>query len=116
MGRGQAPGEDSLEVGANEATLDEKLGPNEAILVKINNDRGWHVSGGVTESDPIGFLLIDDTRSGQQIKLQFRPSWDVWLGRAITAVMILGLIFCRGPRLWMAGACADSRDRRRTRF
>ncbi len=79
------------------------LGPHEAILVKINNDRGWHVSSGFTESDPIGFLLIDGTK-GQQIRLKFKPPWDVWLGRAITVVMILGLFFFRGPRLWMAAA------------
>src|SRR4029077_9385275 len=85
--------------GADEATLDAKLGPNEAILVKINNDRGWHVSNGVTASDPIGFLLVEGAQN-QQIRLQFKPSWDAWLGRAITAVMILGLFFFRGPRLW----------------
>jgi hypothetical protein len=88
---------------ANAATLDEKLAPNEAILVKINNDRGWHVNNGVTESDPIGFLLIDGTQS-QPIRLEFKPSWDVWLGRAITVAMILGLFFFRGPRIWMAAA------------
>jgi hypothetical protein len=87
--------------GSDEATLDATLGPNEAILVKINSDRGWHVSGGVTRSDPIGFLLIDGAK-GEQIKLEFKPSWDVWLGRAITAVMIFGLFFFRGPRIWMA--------------
>ena len=85
------------------ATFDERLAPNEAILVKINNDRGWHVSNGVTESDPIGFLLIEKTQ-GQPVKLEFKPAWDVWLGRAITGVMILGLVFFRGPRLWMAAA------------
>ncbi len=88
---------------AGEAVIDESLAPNEAILVKINNDRGWHVSNGVTDSDPIGFLLIDGTKA-QQIRLQFKPSWDVWLGRAITVVMILGLLYFRGPRIWMAGA------------
>ena len=31
-----------------------KVGPNEAILVKINNDRGWHASNAVTESDQEG--------------------------------------------------------------
>jgi hypothetical protein len=87
--------------GANEATLDGQLGPNEAYLVKISNDPGWRASGAVTESDPIGFLLIEAAH-GQQIKLRFGPSWDAWLGRAITAVMLLGLIFFRGPRIWMA--------------
>ncbi len=92
---------------ADEATLDTpdaKLGPHEAILVKINNDRGWRVSNGVTESDPIGFLLIDGVQepaghAGLQV-----PSWDVWLGRAITAVTILGLLFFRGPRVSLAAA------------
>ena len=88
---------------AGEATLDESLLPSEAILVRINNDRGWHVNNGVTESDPIGFLLIDGT-NGRQIRLEFKAAWDVWLGRAITGVMILGLFFFRGPRLWMAAA------------
>jgi hypothetical protein len=89
--------------GSDEATLDATLGPNEAILVKINSDRGWHVSSGVTESDPIGFLLVDGTQS-QQIRLEFKPSWDVWLGRAITVAMILGLFFFRGPLIWIAAA------------
>jgi hypothetical protein len=89
--------------GSDEATLDERLAPNEAILVKINNDRGWHVSDGATKSDPIGFLLIDGTK-GRQVRLSFKPSWDVWLGRAITCVMIIGLVLFGGPRVWMAAA------------
>jgi hypothetical protein len=89
--------------GADEANLGAALGPNEAILVKINNDRGWHVSNGVTESDPIGFLLISGAK-GDHIRLAFKPSGDVWLGRAITVVMIIGLLYFRGPRIWMAAA------------
>ena len=77
---------------ANEATLDEHIGPNEAFLVKINNDPGWRASDAVTQSDPIGFLMIEAAH-GQQTKLRFGPSWDAWLGRAITALMILGLFF-----------------------
>jgi hypothetical protein len=87
--------------GADEATLDEKLAPNEAILVKINNDRGWHARGASTSTDPIGFLLIDNARE-KLIKLEFKPAWDDWLGRAITGVTILALLIFRGPRVWMA--------------
>jgi hypothetical protein len=86
---------------ANEATLDEHIGPNEAFLVKINNDPGWRASDAVTQTDPIGFLMIEAAH-GQQTKLRFGPSRDAWLGRAITALMILGLFFFRGPRIWMA--------------
>jgi hypothetical protein len=86
--------------GADEAAFNENLAPNEAILVKINYDRGWRVRNARTGTDPIGFLLID----GPGDKLRFGPAWDVWLGRAITGVMLIGLVLFRGPRLWMAAA------------
>jgi hypothetical protein len=80
-----------------------ELGPNEGILVKINNDPGWRVRNAVTKSDPIGFLLIEAQQGQQAIQLRFGSSWDAWLGRAITAFTVLALLFGRKPRIWIAG-------------
>lgn len=86
---------------ADSAVLDTQLGPDEAVLVKINHDRGWRVSGATTESDPIGFLLVRARPGRQRLGLQFTASWDVWLGRAITLLSAILLIF-RVPKPWIA--------------
>jgi hypothetical protein len=89
--------------GVDKATLDANIGAGEAILVKGNNDPGWSASNALVRSDPIGFLLIEPRRPGSQtMQLKYGPSWDVWLCRAITALMILALMAARQPRLWMA--------------
>ena len=68
--------------GDDRATVDAKLGPGEAILVKDTQDRGWR-----GQTDPIGFMLL--TKPGD---LNFRAAWDVWLGRAITLLTFILLL------------------------
>jgi hypothetical protein len=83
------------------AVLDAQLGPDEAVLVKINHDRGWRASGETVASDPIGFLLIRGRPGQRRMALEFGASWDVWLGRAITLLTIV-LMFVRVPKPWIA--------------
>lgn len=85
------------------ADIEATLEPDEAILVKSNYDPGWRASNGSIENDPIGFLLIRSRQGQQHLKLQFGASWDVWLGRAITALTII-LLLARVPRTWIAAA------------
>jgi hypothetical protein len=87
--------------GPDSAVVDAELAADEAVLVKINDDRGWQASGATTASDPIGFLLIR-SRSGQRhFALKFTASWDVWLGRAITLLTVVLLLF-GVPKPWIA--------------
>jgi hypothetical protein len=81
---------------ADTAEVEADLGDNEALLVKVNYDRGWHASSGRTEPDPIGFLLIDKPPGHQLLTLKFGASWDVWLARVIT-VLTVALILARAP-------------------
>ena len=83
--------------GKRPASSGDKLGPGEAVLVKINNDPGWK---GKTRSDPIGFLVVE----GPAAQPKFGASWDTWLGRGITCFTILALVFVRRPRIWIAAA------------
>jgi hypothetical protein len=83
------------------AVLDAPLAADEAVLVKINHDRGWHASGATLARDPIGFLLIQGRPGQSRIALEFGASWDVWLGRAITILTII-LLFTRVPKPWIA--------------
>ncbi len=86
------------------AVLDTQLGPDEAILVKINHDRGWRVSGATTQS-PVTFLLVCARPGRQHLELQFTASWDVWLGRAITLLSAI-LLILRVPKPWIAAMAA----------
>ena len=83
------------------ALVDTQLGPDEAVLVKINHDRGWRASGATVEADPIGFLLVRGRPGTRGIALEFGASWEVWLGRAITLVTAI-LLLLRVPRPWIA--------------
>jgi hypothetical protein len=74
------------------AALDAELGPDEGVLVKFNDDRGWRVNGATVGSDPIGFLLIRARPGRQHLVLQFGASWDLWLGRGITLLTAILLI------------------------
>jgi len=85
------------------AELQADVGPNEAVLVKVNHAPGWAPSEGTIDRDPIGFLLLKGT-GGNHVGLRFGASWTVWLGRAITFATILLLLF-RAP-LWAAAAVA----------
>ena len=86
------------------AVLDARLAPDEAVLVKINHDRGWRASGATVATDPIGFLLVRGRPGERPIALEFGASWDVWLGRAITLLTAI-LLFARVPKPWI-GALA----------
>jgi hypothetical protein len=78
----------------DEAQIDAVTGKNEALLVKVNYDRGWRSAGNAVSPDPIGFLLIQPKSAGQHIPLKFGAPWDMWLGRAIT-LLTIGLLLLR---------------------
>jgi len=75
-----------------DASFDVDLAPGEAVLLKINNDPGWHTSGATIANDPIGFQLIRAEPGQRHIVLRFGASWDTWLGRAITVAAFLLLL------------------------
>jgi len=78
----------------DEAEIDAATGENEAVLVKVNYDRGWRSAGYAVRTDPIGFLLIEPKSAGQRVRLKFGAPWDTWLGRAIT-LLTIGLLLLR---------------------
>jgi hypothetical protein len=78
----------------DEAQIDAVAGENEAVLVKVNYDRGWRSTANAVRADPIGFLLIEPKSAGQRLRLKFGAPWDMWLGRTITLVTI-GLLLLR---------------------
>ena len=78
------------------AELEVALQPNEAVLVKVNYDRGWQALGARMRPDPIGFLLLDLPTGHHKLKLRYGAAWDVWLGRAITLATIV-LLLARIP-------------------
>ncbi|HWE50796.1 MAG TPA: IPT/TIG domain-containing protein [Bryobacteraceae bacterium] len=80
--------------GDDKAHVEAQLGPDEAILVKDTQDRGW---GG--DTDPLGFMLLHHPGD-----LKFSAAWDVWLGRGIT-VLTLVLLLARFPG-WKIAALA----------
>jgi hypothetical protein len=82
-------------------SIDADLAAGEAVLVKVNHDRGWRVSSGAVEADPIGFLLIHGAPGRQLFNLRFGAAWDTWLGRAITLLTIIFLL-ARVPGWWIA--------------
>ncbi len=86
--------------GMDSAAVDAAVAPDEALLVRVNNDAGWHASGASTSSDPLGFLLIGG--GAPHVDLRFGPSWDTWLGRGIAALTIV-LLLARVSGLWIAG-------------
>jgi len=89
---------------ADEAEIDADLQAGEAILIKVNNDPGWRVSGASIADDPVGFQLIQAPSGRRRFTLRFGASWDTWLGRAITVLTIV-LLVLRVPALWIA-VCA----------
>lgn len=78
------------------AEIEADLGANDAVLVKVNYDHGWHVPRARTMADPIGFLLIEMPAGRQSFTLNFGASWEVWLARAITLVTVI-LLLARVP-------------------
>lgn len=78
---------------AGTAHIEADAGATEGVLVKINHDRGWRVSEGSIERDPIGFLLLRLPPGRQRVTLSFRPVWDIWAARAITILTIAMLLF-----------------------
>jgi hypothetical protein len=83
------------------AALDVNLGADEAVLLKINHDPGWRAAGASLQSDPIGFQLIRASPGPLHVTLRFGPSWDTWLGRAITLVTII-LLLAGVSEIWIA--------------
>ena len=86
------------------AEIRADLGPQEAVLVKVNSDPGWSSSRGAVGADPIGFVLVTGAGGSPAFNLRFGTSWSVWLGRAITLATIL-LLVARVP-LWITAAAA----------
>jgi hypothetical protein len=78
----------------DEAEIDAAPGENEAVLVKVNYDRGWRSAANAVRADPIGFLLIEPKSVGQRLRVKFGAPWDMWLGRAIT-LLTIGLLLLR---------------------
>ncbi len=74
------------------AEIEAELKPGEALLVKVNYDRGWRAPGARTRPDPIGFLLLELPAGQQRLTLRYGAAWDVWLGRAITLATIVLLL------------------------
>jgi hypothetical protein len=83
------------------AAFDVNLAPNEAVLLKVNQDPGWRASGAGIDRDPIGFQLIRLPPGARHVDLRFGASWDVWLGRVITLLTIL-LLIARVKPIWIA--------------
>jgi hypothetical protein len=81
----------------DEGEVEADVGRNEAVLVKVNYDRGWRSAASAVRPDPIGFLLIKPKwvgQRGQRVRLNFGAPWDTWLGRAIT-LLTIGLLLLR---------------------
>ena len=85
------------------AELQTEVGPNEAVLIKVNHDAGWRASAGTIGRDPIGFLLVKGPLKGR-VTLRFTASGSQWLGRAITLATIL-LLLWRAP-MWATASIA----------
>lgn len=77
-----------------EAEIDAVTDENEAVLVKVNYDRGWRSSANAVRADPIGFLLIERKAAGRRLRVKFGAPWDMLLGRAIT-LLTIGLLLLR---------------------
>jgi hypothetical protein len=90
-------------ISAADVAFDTNLQAGEAVLLKVNYDRGWRATGATLGSDPIGFQLIHAPPGQRHIALRFGPSWDTWLGRAITLVTAF-LLLARVKPLWIACA------------
>lgn len=85
----------------SQADFNVNLSPGEAVLLKINSDRGWRAAGAGIQADPIGFQLVRVPPGQRHVELQFGASWDTWLGRALTLVTLVLMIFgVRG--IWIA--------------
>ncbi len=89
--------------GPDHAEVRADLSAGEAILVKGNYDAGWSASAGVTASDPIGFLLIQGPVA-RAVTLRFGASWSEWVGRGVTLITLLLLVF-RAP-MWATALAA----------
>jgi hypothetical protein len=83
----------------DDAEIDAVVGENQAVLVKVNYDRGWRSNANAVRADPIGFLLIEPKSVNASLRLNFGAPWDMWLGRAITLVTIGLLLFRVRPYL-----------------
>ncbi len=73
---------------------------NEAVLVKVNYDRGWHSPDAQTAADPLGFLLLRPHAGHQRITLSYGATWDIWAGRFLT-LLTLGLLLAGMPLEWI---------------
>lgn len=90
---------------ADRADVEADLQPNEAVLVKVNYDRGWRAACASTRPDPIGFLLLEPQPGLHKTAVAFGAAWDVWLGRALALISLLLIVmeFRRPGKLaWVA--------------
>jgi len=78
------------------AHIEAEVGPGDAVLVKVNYDRGWSSGAGSVQPDPIGFVLIRAPSGHQRFDLHFGAAWDVWLARFIT-LLTVALLLVRAP-------------------
>ncbi len=89
---------------SNEAyNIKGTIGANEAILVKMTYDSGWHAllvnaQGTQTSlkvsSDPMGFILIKPNQAGEvEISLTHGRKADQWMGYVLTAASVSFVIW-----------------------
>lgn len=81
-----------------EYEISANLKENEAIGLQVSYNPGWraYIDGKQVkiQKDPIGLMFIDPQKTGDvKVILQFRKSWDQYLGYLITTVTLLGLIY-----------------------
>lgn len=75
----------------------------EGVLVKSNYNKGWKakLDGESLKvvPDPMGFLVINPEKKGElEIELQYKKTWDQWLGYGITLATLI-LLIIHGLRL-----------------
>jgi hypothetical protein len=83
------------------AQVEASLSANDAVLIKINYNRGWRSPAGDVQPDPIGFMLVRPPAGRRQFDLYFGAAWDVWLARGIT-LLTISLLLVRAPGLVVA--------------
>lgn len=77
------------------------LGPNEEVLIRISYHPGWRGFQNKTkvriEKDPLGFMRLK-VKQGENLRLEFRPTLDVYLSFFFSgiAIVLLGIFIGRG--------------------
>jgi hypothetical protein len=82
--------------GDDKLVIDCQTAEGEALLVQVTYSEGWHaiVDGREVSiaPDPLDFMLISPDVGKHHIELEYKDAWDVWLGRVVSLLVILGLL------------------------